>query len=1023
MQDLVRYDLSEWIVHHEAKRDRGESVEIDRRVEVAIAKRVLLVGWDAADWKIINPLMERGLMPATQRIVENGAMAHLATLSPPLSPMLWTSIATGKRPYKHGILGFTEPTPDGTGVQPITNLSRKTKAIWNILNQNSKRCNVVGWWPSHPAEPIDGVMVSNHYQVIRGPRSEGWPLLSNAIHPERLVESLAELRVHPEDLGPEHVLPFLPHGDEIDQEKDSRFASCIKTICECSSIQSCATELMEHEPWDFMAVYFDAIDHFCHLFMRYYPPRRDWVSEADFRLYQNAVSAGYVYHDMMLARLVQLAGEETVVILMSDHGFHPDHLRPMAIPSEPAGPAAEHREFGIFAICGPGIREDVLLHGASLLDVAPTILTLFGLPIGDDMDGRPRLDAFVDPPDIHTIPSWDRVPGRDGQHPVDRKLNANDSREVMEQLIALGYIDRPAEDSHKAVALTQRELDYNLARAYMDGGRHGDAAPILAKLYRDNPLEFRFGIQLALCCRALEMIDALAQIVDDLNNRWRIAAASARRRLQDIEKIARQRMPEGMTRYDELAIDGDPVESIPAKATPELTARPDVFSAEEKKVIRELRAIARGNERTLDFLGASVALARADSPRALELLELAAESNSEVPGYHLQMGDTYLRLERGADAERSYLRALELDPDRAHAHLGLCRVHLLQKKLRPALEAITRAITLKFHFPTAHYYLADVRRRQRDFVGAIASLEQALCQNPNFAEAHLLLARIYKHRLGDPEEAAGHYRMARRIQNELERQRTERKLPDLPELDEFAVERSLPEFPTPVQPNPHFRLPLAAAPVPLAENGGNETCLNLEFVAVVSGLPRSGTSMMMQMLVAGGMSPLTDGARIADESNPRGYYELNKIKRLAEVNDWLAEARGKVLKIVAPLVPSLPQGERYQVVFMERELDEILSSQAAMLTRLEREGAKLDTARLKSLLRQQVHRAKGLCAAHGIPLLVVPHRDAIEQPREVATRLAEFLGRDLNQRAMVAAVDRSLHRERRSPGGSTTEIV
>lgn len=262
--------------------DRWEFVEFDWRVIVANAKRVLLVGWDAADWKIINPLMERGLMPATQRIVENGAMAHLATLSPPLSPMLWTSIATGKRPYKHGILGFTEPTPDRTGVQPITNLSRKTKAIWNILNQNGKRCNVVGWWPSHPAEPIDGVMVSNHYQVIRGPRSEGWPLLSNSIHPERLAEALAELRVHPEDLGPEHVLPFLPHGDEIDQEKDTRFASCIKTICECSSIQSCATELMENEPWDFMAVYFDSIDHFCHLFMRYHPPRRDWFSKPTF---------------------------------------------------------------------------------------------------------------------------------------------------------------------------------------------------------------------------------------------------------------------------------------------------------------------------------------------------------------------------------------------------------------------------------------------------------------------------------------------------------------------------------------------------------------------------------------------------------------------------------------------------------------------------------------------------------------------------------------------------------------------
>src|SRR5262249_6761859 len=156
-------------------------------------------------------------------------------------------------------------------------------------------------------------------------------------------------------------LPFIPHGNEIDQEKDPLFATLVKTICECSSIQSCATELMVRERWDFMAVYFDAIDHFCHAFMKYHPPRREWISEGDFRMYQNVVSAGYAYHDLMLARLVELAGDETTIILMSDHGFHPDQLRPTAIPSEPAGPAAEHREFGIFAITGPGIRPDALL--------------------------------------------------------------------------------------------------------------------------------------------------------------------------------------------------------------------------------------------------------------------------------------------------------------------------------------------------------------------------------------------------------------------------------------------------------------------------------------------------------------------------------------------------------------------------------------------------------------------------------------------------------------------------------------
>ena len=120
----------------------ASSVRSDVRLRLPSAmnapsrRRVLLVGWDAADWKVIHPLMDAGKMPTVARLVERGAMASLATLHPVLSPMLWTSIATGKRPFKHGVLGFTEPSPDGAGIRPVTNLSRKTKAIWNILSQN-----------------------------------------------------------------------------------------------------------------------------------------------------------------------------------------------------------------------------------------------------------------------------------------------------------------------------------------------------------------------------------------------------------------------------------------------------------------------------------------------------------------------------------------------------------------------------------------------------------------------------------------------------------------------------------------------------------------------------------------------------------------------------------------------------------------------------------------------------------------------------------------------------------------------
>jgi predicted AlkP superfamily phosphohydrolase/phosphomutase len=359
--------------------------------------RVLFIGWDAADWKAIHRLMDAGKMPHLQKLVEGGAMGHNATLHPPLSPMLWTSIATGKRPFKHGIHGFSEPTPDGRSVRPISNLSRTSKAVWNILNQNGLRSVVIGWWPSHPAEPINGIMVSDHYHKAHRPLDKSWPMLPNTVYPPELAETLAELRMHPQELVGPMLLPFLPALEKIDQKKDQRLSSLAKILAECVSIHCAATWLIENQPWDFFGVYYDAIDHFCHAFMRYHPPRQPGVSEEDFELYSNVVSTAYQFHDQMLGTLLQKAGEDTRVILMSDHGFHPDHLRPRGIPDFPAGPAVEHSPYGIFIMAGPGIKRDVPLYGVSVLDLVPTLLALYGLPVGEDMDGRLIAEAFETP--------------------------------------------------------------------------------------------------------------------------------------------------------------------------------------------------------------------------------------------------------------------------------------------------------------------------------------------------------------------------------------------------------------------------------------------------------------------------------------------------------------------------------------------------------------------------------------------------------------------------------------------------
>ncbi|MCZ6665511.1 MAG: alkaline phosphatase family protein, partial [Gammaproteobacteria bacterium] len=320
-----------------------------------LTDKVLLIGWDAADWKIMTPLIDRGAMPNLERFLIQGVMGNLSTLVPVLSPMLWTSIATGKRAYKHGVHGFSEPDPANGQVRPITNLGRRTKAVWNILNQNGKRSNIISWWPSHPVEPINGVMVSNHFQTAVRALDQPWPMRPGTVHPQRLVKPLSQFRVHPWEIDAEQLLPFVPQAAAIDQDRDKRLFSVAKVLAECASVHAAATAVMELEPWDFTAVYYDAIDHFCHGFMKYHPPRLDWVSERDYELYGDVVASGYRFHDLMLGTYMKLAGDDTTIIIVSDHGFHPDHLRPKELPHEPAGPADEHRPFGVLAMCGPGV--------------------------------------------------------------------------------------------------------------------------------------------------------------------------------------------------------------------------------------------------------------------------------------------------------------------------------------------------------------------------------------------------------------------------------------------------------------------------------------------------------------------------------------------------------------------------------------------------------------------------------------------------------------------------------------------
>jgi len=752
-------------------------------VSQRLANKVLLIGWDAADWKIATPLIDQGQMPTLEKLINRGVMGNLATLQPILSPMLWNSIATGMRPEKHGILGFTEPDTQTGKVRPVSSTSRKVKAVWNILTQRGFRTHALGWFAGHPAEPINGISVSDIYPYATAPLDKEWPLPPGAVHPENMREKLAELRLHPAELQPAAILPFIPNAAKIDQEKDKRLVGFAKTLSENLSIHNAATWILETQPWDFMAVYYNGIDHFCHGFMHYHPPRMEGIPEDQFEMYKDVVNGAYRFHDMLLARLLQLAGPDATVLLVSDHGFHSDHLRPRGIPSEPAGPAVQHRPFGILCLAGPHIKKDERVYGATLLDITPTILTLYGLPVGEDMDGRVVVTAFEEPPEVERIPSWERVPGECGMHPRDLRMDPTAAQAVLQQFVALGYIQPPDKNQAKAIETAVRESKYNLARVYLYSGRPAKALPLFEELAKEKPEEPRFLEHLAQCYYSLRRNEDARTIIESLiknppkppkpedlaaayGEAPGEAAADAKKPETPSPVPIRSGHPLPMREGDKKEeLVGSPLpggegpgvrgHASPGKATEAGAKSPEPpqggAAPAENAAPQPTQHPAWAN-----WLMGMIHFEEGNVQAALECLLRAEQVDPHLPSLHLRIGDTYFRMGRTQDAERAFLKALEIDGDSPHAHLGLATVRLRQRRNEDASEEALLAVGLQHFLPMGHYVLGAAQARLGHFHRATVAFETSLSMMPGLAAAHRWLAAIYARPGGDRAMAQQH---------------------------------------------------------------------------------------------------------------------------------------------------------------------------------------------------------------------------------------------------------------------------
>lgn len=891
-------------------------------------KKLLLVGWDSADWKIMHPLVDAGKLPVVAHLVNHGVSGNLTTVEPQLSPMLWTSIATGKMAYHHGVAGFTEVDPQSGRVVPVSAASRQCRTVWEMLGDHGLRSHLVSWFATHGEQSLDGKMVSNMFShlpgVHPGQDPATWPPPPPGTYwPPELAATMNELRVSPHEVDPDQILRlFVPDAPKVDQSKDLRLLQLAQLLGESFSVHSAATHLMEIDPgWDFMAVYYRSIDEISHAFMPYHPPKMEGIPQEDFEMYQEVVNSIYRLHDLFLQRLIQLAGPDTAVLLVSDHGFHSDHLRPKFMPRVPAGITVWHRPQGAIVASGPGFKPDELIYGARLLDVTPTILHYFGLPVGSDMEGRVLEEAFVEKTPVAFIPSWER---HDMARPERIRMADADSKALLDQFVALGYIDEISSDPGEAAAATERENQWSMARACIYGGKYEMALPLLEACCHAQPERTDYAQVLAKCQLQLGLLDE--------------ADATAAKLLETF-----------------------------------------------------------GRSEMAHLLKASIAMQKEDFPGALLLLDIVSTTAPEELQLQLMLAQSYLQLRRWDEAEIAARKVLAADPHNPEAFLILARLQLHQHDAAAAVASSLDALGFQYGNPEAHFLLGTALAQIKEWDQAAHALLNCLKLNPKSIRGYRLLSRVYR-AIGETGKAAACEAQARLTLAREKEQRTARLAALREDLAVRASVRACSD-----QQKQQEEDHLAAE---------MDAIVPLDFI-IVSGLPRSGTSLMMQILQAGGLPLMTDGKRGVDLDNPEGYWEWEEIKSLAKNPRILERAHGKVIKIISSLVPSLPVKNHYKIIYMTRPVEQVVESQWVML---ERTGQKPKSERNHLIEVQRKHSEQILDVlkrSDRVEVLEISFPELVANPEAGIQTIAAFLPDVFESRPAVrAAIKPHLHRNR-----------
>jgi predicted AlkP superfamily phosphohydrolase/phosphomutase len=403
---------------------------------------VIWLGLDGLDWELLDRLAAEGRMPNWKRLTGEGYSARLRSYVPTLSPVVWTSLATGVGPDVHRVLDFQEVDAKTGQRVPISGASRATPAIWNVASAAGLSVGVVGWWATQPAEEVKGFFVSDATSPIL---FEGLPPRGVAFPPSLSagVEQIVSRdgAVSNEDLAKFVAMPPSEIAAELSsaQGLENKVLLLSRSIGATRVESRIARELYDRNLPDLMMLYLEGTDVVGHLFGSFVPPKMPCVSDAEFARYHGAVDQYYALVDRLLGQWMRRAAEDgATLIVNSDHGFRWGADRSCDRGSlDPATALSWHRLDGVFAAWGARVRPSPQRGHASVFDVEPTVAALLDLPVDRRAKGSVLREAFsgLTPPAREDLAATVPV-----HRLAAEPMSESQADEYAKKLKALGYL-------------------------------------------------------------------------------------------------------------------------------------------------------------------------------------------------------------------------------------------------------------------------------------------------------------------------------------------------------------------------------------------------------------------------------------------------------------------------------------------------------------------------------------------------------------------------------------------------------